>query len=89
MVFRMSADLQVKGMPREMKSRLTASAGRNFRSLNQEALARIEMSFDIEDALVAKTQQAWIDEALAGKFRPGSLDRLRDLAAKARAKARA
>ena len=84
----MSAALQVKGIPKELKARLAASAGRNFRSLNQEALARIEMSFDIEDALASKTQQQWIDEALAGELRPGSLDRLRDLAVKARARAR-
>jgi hypothetical protein len=84
----MSADLQVKGIPKELKTRLAASAGRNFRSINQEAMARIEMSFDLEDALVSKTQQKWIDEALAGEFRPGSLDRLRNLAAKAKAKAR-
>ena len=67
---------------------MAASAERNFRSINQEAMARIEMSFDLEDALVSKTQQKWIDEALAGDFRPGSLDRLRDLAAKAKIKAR-
>jgi len=84
----MSADLQVKGIPKELKSRLAASAERNFRSINQEAMARIEMSFDLEDALVSKTQQKWIDEALAGEFRPGSLDRLRDLAAQAKARAR-
>jgi hypothetical protein len=51
-------------------------------------MARIEMSFDLEDALVSKTQQKWIDEALVGEFRAGSHDRLRDLAPKARAKAR-
>ena len=84
----MSADLQVKGISKELKTRLSVSAERNFRSINQEAMARIEMSFDLEDALVSKTQQKWIDEALAGEFRPGSLDRLRDLAAKARTKAR-
>lgn len=84
----MSADLQVKGISKELKTRLSVSAERNFRSINQEAMARIEMSFDLEDALVSKTQQKWIDEALAGEFRPGSLDRLCDLAAKARAKAR-
>ena len=84
----MKADLQVKGIPKELKARLTTSAERNFRSLNQEALARIEMSFDLEDALASKAQQKWIDEALAGNFRPGSLDRLRDLAAQAKARAR-
>jgi hypothetical protein len=84
----MSADLQVKGIPKELKARLTASSQRNFRSLNQEALARIELSFDLEDALVSQTQQKWIEEALAGDFRPGSLDRLRDLAAQAKVRAR-
>ena len=84
----MSADLQVKGISKELKTRLSVSAERNFRSINQEAMARIEMSFDLEDALVSKTQQKWIDEAMAGEFRPGSLDRLRDLAAKAKVKAR-
>jgi len=39
----------------EMRERLNASAERNFRSLNQEALARIQFSFELEDALRAKT----------------------------------
>ena len=45
----MSYQLQVKGVTDEIKERLTASAERNFRSLNQEALARIQFSFEIED----------------------------------------
>ena len=32
-----------------------------------------------------KTHQAWIDEGMAGEFRPGSAARLRKIAAKARA----
>ena len=82
----MSKTIQVKGASEELRSRLESSAERNFRSLNQEALARIEFSFDIEDALMTKTHQKWIDEALAGAFRPGSIARLKSIAAKAKAR---
>lgn len=77
--------IQVKGASEELKSRLAASAERNFRSLNQEALARLEFSFDLDDALMSRVHQKWIDEALAGSFRPGSIKRLKEIAAKARA----
>lgn len=80
----MSKTIQVKGAPKELRERLESSAERNYRSLNQEALARLEFSFEVEDALVSKVHQKWIDEALAGTFKPGSLDRLRRIAAKAR-----
>jgi hypothetical protein len=81
----MSKMIQVKGASVELRSRLETSAERNFRSLNQEALARLEFSFDIEDALMTKIHQQWIDEALAGTLKPGSLERLRQIAAKAKA----
>ena len=77
--------IAVKGASEELHSRLEASAARNHRSLNQEALARLEMSFAVEDAARQKTHQAWVDEALAGDFKPGSAARLRQIAAKARA----
>ena len=80
----MSYQLQVKGVSEEMRERLNASAERNFRSLNQEALARIQFSFELEDALRAKTLEKLIDEGLAGKVLPGSVSRLRQIAAKAR-----
>jgi len=80
--------IQVKGASEELKFRLQASAERNYRSLNQEALARLEFSFDIEDALVSRIHQKWIDEALAGTLRPGSLERLKRIAAQARQKAK-
>ncbi|HEY5345143.1 MAG TPA: TraY domain-containing protein [Verrucomicrobiae bacterium] len=84
----MSYQLQVKGVTDEIKARLTASAERNFRSLNQEALARIQFSFEIEDSLRSKTLQKMIDEGLAGTERPGTLARLHEIAAKARAAAK-
>ena len=84
----MSYQLQVKGVTDEMKERLAASAERNFRSLNQEALARIQFSFEIEDSLRSKTLQKMIDEGMAGTARPGTLARLREIAAKARGTAK-
>ncbi len=80
----MSKTIQVKGASEELRARLQSSAQRNFRSLNQEALARLEFSFDIEDALLSKLHQKWIDEALEGTLRPGSIARLKQIAAKAR-----
>jgi hypothetical protein len=84
----MSYQLQVKGVSEEMRERLNASAERNFRSLNQEALARIQFSFELEDSLRAKTLEKLIDEGLAGKVFPGSVNRLRQIAAKARGNSR-
>ena len=60
-------------------------ASGNFRTVDQEALARLERSFEIEDALASRTQQKWVYEALAGEMRPGSVKRLCIIARKARA----
>ncbi len=76
--------LQIKGNKPILKQRLAASAERNNRSLNQEALERLERSFEIEDSLASARDQKWIDEAMRGEFRPGNVARLRRIAAKAR-----
>jgi hypothetical protein len=81
----MTKTIQVKGASEELRSRLQASAEHNFRSLNQEALARLEFSFDIEDALATQLHQKWIDEALGGSFKRSSIHRLKQIAAKAKA----
>jgi len=83
----MNKTIQVKGATSELRQRLESSAERNFRSLNQETLARLEFSFDVEDALASKVHQEWIDQAMAGTFRPGSIARLRQIAAKAKLRA--
>jgi hypothetical protein len=88
MVSDMSNQLQVKGLTDELKERLSASAARNFRSLNQEALARIQFSYEVEDSLRAAALEKKIDEGLNAKKSPGSVSRLRELAAKGRAGAR-
>ena len=80
----MSNTIQVKNASEELRSRLRRSAERNFRSLNQEALARLQFSFEIEEALLSKVHQRWIDEALAGTFKPGSIGHLKQIAAKAK-----
>jgi hypothetical protein len=59
------ASITIKQIPKEMHQRLKREAEANFRSLNQEALARIERTFEIDGALHAKRDQKWIDEAMA------------------------
>ena len=85
MISAMGKAIQVKGASDELRVRLQRSAERNFRSLNQEALARLEFSFEVEDALMSRRDQIWIDEAMAGTLRPGSIERLKQIAAKAKA----
>ncbi len=81
----MSKTVQIKVDSATLRTRLEASANENFRTLDQEVLARLERSFEIEDALATRTHQQWVDEALAGEMRPGSMKRLRAIARKARA----
>jgi hypothetical protein len=81
----MNKVIRVKGAPQELRKRLETSAERNYRSVDQETLARLEFSFDVEDALASKVHQKWIDEALAGTLKPGSIARLRRIAANAKA----
>ena len=55
----------LKDIPDDLRAQLEQEAAANFRTPEQEALARIEMSFQIQDAFSTKRVQAWIDEALA------------------------
>jgi hypothetical protein len=80
-----SETIQLKGTSGTLAARLRASAKNNFRTVDREVISRLERSFEIEDALATRTHQKWVDEALAGELRPGSVQRLRKLAAKARA----
>ncbi len=80
----MGSLIQVKGASEVLRERLITSARKNHRSLNQEALERLEKSFEFEDALVSARDQKWMDQALAGEFRAGSVARLRQIARKTR-----
>jgi len=51
----------------------------------REALEGIRAKYKIPRSSKSKTHQAWVDEAMAGSFRPGSAARLRRIAAKTRA----
>jgi hypothetical protein len=59
------SDILLKNMPEDLQAQLEQEASANFRTLDQEALARLQRSFDLEAALNTKRDQQWIDEALA------------------------
>ena len=59
------ASITLKGIPVELHAQLKNEAAANFRSITQEALSRIERTFQIDAALTAKRDQKWIDEAIA------------------------
>ena len=59
------ASITIKSIPEALHGQLKREAEANFRSLNQEVLARVERSFEIEAALNTKRDQKWIDAALA------------------------
>ena len=53
----------LKDIPDDLRGQLEQEASANFRTLDQEALARLQRSFDL-DLNTARDKQ-WIDEALA------------------------
>ncbi len=55
----------LKNIPEDLYNRLTAAANEEFRSLNQEILARLSRSFDAQDAKMAALHARWVREALA------------------------
>lgn len=58
------ASIMLKDIPEEMHAQLKTEAEANFRSLTQEALMRIELSFRMEEAFNTKRDGKWIQEAL-------------------------
>lgn len=80
----MSGLLQIRSLSPTLRERLQASAERNLRSLSAEALWRLEHSFAMEDALLVRQQQKWIDEAMAAARKPGSVARIREICKAAR-----
>ena len=49
----------------ELHAQLKNEASANFRSITQEAMSRLERTFQIDAALTTKRDQKWIDEAIA------------------------
>jgi hypothetical protein len=59
------ASITLKDIPEDIHARLVREADANHRSLNGEALRRLELSFDLESALNTRRDEQWIKEALA------------------------
>jgi len=59
------ASITLKDIPMELHTQLKNEAAANYRSLAQEAMSRLERTFQIDAALTARRDQNWIDEAIA------------------------
>src|SRR5213594_434480 len=75
---RRMASITLMDIPEDVHAQLKAEAEANYRSLDQEALWRIERSFAFDDQLSTETVNRLIDESLASgpqeEFSPAKLD---------------
>ncbi|HEX3626359.1 MAG TPA: hypothetical protein VH280_13145 [Verrucomicrobiae bacterium] len=55
----------LKDVPEDLRVRLEHSASANRRTVDQEAVWRLERSFEVDSSLDSPRHQQWIDEALA------------------------
>ena len=58
------ASITLKELPVELHAQLKREAAANYRSLNQEAMARIQRSFDLDDRFTTETVNRMIQEAV-------------------------
>jgi plasmid stability protein len=76
------ASITLKDLPADLHGQLKLEAEANFRSLTQEAMARLQRSFEIDAAMQTKRDQALINEAIdSGPEEPltrAKMDRVRD-----------
>lgn len=76
------ASITLKDIPTELHARLKDEAAANFRSVTQEAMSRIERTFQMDAQATTQRDQQWIDEALAsGPEKPldrKEMDAIRD-----------
>ena len=59
------ANITLEDIPEDIHAQLRREAEAHHRSLNGEALRRIELSFDLEAALNSRRDAKWITEAIA------------------------
>ncbi len=59
------ATITLKDIPDDIHAQLKAEAEANLRSLNSEALIRLQRSFEVQDRFSTAKVNALIDEALA------------------------
>jgi hypothetical protein len=57
-------DYALKNIPADLYSRLEVAAAEEFRSIDQEILARLSRSFDAQDARLSALHARWVQEAL-------------------------
>lgn len=83
------ATITLKDIPEDLHAQLKAEAEANLRSLNQEAIIRIQRSFDVTYQFSTTAVNALIDEALAsGPEQEFTLDQIRQRLDEPRAKTR-
>ena len=58
------ASITLKDIPADIHARLVREAEANHRSLDGEALRRLELSFDLESSLNTRRDAQWVKEAL-------------------------
>lgn len=58
------ASITLKDIPEDVHAQLKAEADANLRSLNQEAIIRIQRSFDVQDHLSTELVNKLISEAI-------------------------
>jgi plasmid stability protein len=58
------ANFTLKDIPEDLHAQLQREAAANFRSLSQEALARIQRTFDLDDRLSTSDVDRLIGEAI-------------------------
>jgi plasmid stability protein len=58
------ANIVLKDIPEDLQAQLEREAAANFRTLSQEAAARIQRTFDLDDRLSASTVEKLIQEAV-------------------------
>ena len=56
--------ITLKDIPVDLHAQLKREAGANFRSLTQEAMARIQRSFDLDERLSVATVNRLIQESV-------------------------
>jgi hypothetical protein len=76
------ASITLKDLPADLHGQIKLEAEANYRSLAQEAVARLQRSFEIDAALKTRSDQRLMDEAIAsGPEEPLSrakMDKIRD-----------
>jgi plasmid stability protein len=57
--------ITLKDIPDDLHAQLKAEADAHFRSMDQEAMARIQRSFDLDERMSTETVNRLIDQAVA------------------------